>query len=287
MPWDAIAPTYAWQDVIDLHSHVLAGIDDGPQTIEGSVALARAAANLGVRVLLATPHVSNGYRNDAERIGELVDQLNRRLRTEEVELEIRPGAEVASSHLPELEEEELRRLCLGGGPWLLLESPLEVDAPSIRAAVLDLHSRGLRVLLAHPERCPFFQREPGELESLVREGALTSVTAGAFVGRFGGPVRKVAFEMLEAGLVHSVASDAHDRSQRPPGMELELRQAGLEPLSDWLTKEVPLAILDGSDIPTRPTVPVGRPAPSTAGGWRARLSGALGLGGAPRRREPG
>src|ERR1700722_7402559 len=98
MPWDPIAPTYAWQDVIDLHSHVLAGIDDGPQTIEGSVALARAAANLGVRVLLAPPHVSNGYRNDAERIGELVDQLNRRLRTEEVELEIRPGAEVASSH---------------------------------------------------------------------------------------------------------------------------------------------------------------------------------------------
>jgi protein-tyrosine phosphatase len=272
--------------VIDLHSHVLAGIDDGPQTIEGSVALARAAANLGVQILLATPHVSNAYRNDAETIGELVDQLRRRLSTEEVNLEIRPGAEVAPSHLAELEVQELRRLCLSGGPWLLLESPLEVDAPSIRAAVLDLQSRGLRVLLAHPERCPLFHREPGELESLVQAGVLTSVTAGAFVGRFGGPVRKFAFEMLEGRLVHSVASDAHDRNQRPPGMELELRQAGLEALSDWLTIEVPRAILEGEEIPPRPKVTLGKPVPA-GGGRRARLSASLGLGGASRLRPPG
>jgi protein-tyrosine phosphatase len=238
--------------VIDLHCHVLPGIDDGPRTIEDSVALARDAANLGMRTLVATPHVSPRYPNDGETISRLVEELVLRLATEEVPLEIRSGAEIAPRRLPEIEPDELARLCLGGGPWLLVESPLHLPAPNLGPMVLGLQQQGFRILLAHPERCPAFLNDPAELAALVKRGVLTSITAGAFAGRFGGRVRKFAFELVNAGMVHTVASDAHDRSHRPPGLASELRQAGLERVADWLTREVPQAILDGTDLPHLP-----------------------------------
>jgi protein-tyrosine phosphatase len=240
--------------VIDLHCHVLPGIDDGPESIEGSVALARAAANLGVRTMVATPHVSTRYPNSSQTIIDLASQLERRLAAEEVSLEILPGAELAVTRIADLEPEELARLRLGGGPWLLIEAPLSVSAPDIGPAMTDLQRSGFRILLAHPERCPAYHRAPATLESLIQGGVLTSITAGAFAGRFGGRVRRFALDLTRAGMVHSVASDAHDRSQRPPGMTAELKQAGLGGLTDWLTREVPEAILRGSDIPRRPNV---------------------------------
>jgi protein-tyrosine phosphatase len=254
--------------VIDLHCHVLAGIDDGPESIEGSVALARAAANAGVQTLVATPHVSRHYPNHADTVIELVDLLNERLVSEELALEVLPGAELAVTQLPEIEPAELARLGLGGGPWLLVESPLSLGAPDIGPAVTDLQTRGFRVVLAHPERCPGYQRSPAALGALVTAGAITSITAGAFVGRFGGSVRRFALELVRAGLVHSVASDAHDRSLRPPGMASELQQAGLGSLADWLTREVPEAVLRGTDIPPRPNVAVANGAT-----WWRRIGG--------------
>jgi protein-tyrosine phosphatase len=253
--------------VIDLHCHVLPGIDDGPETIEGSVALARAAANLGVQTMVATPHVSTRYHNDSQTIIDLAHQLNRRLADEEVLLEVLPGAELAVTRIADLEPAELARLRLGGGPWLLVEAPLSVGAADIGPAVADLQRRGFRVLIAHPERCPGFHRAPAALESLVGRGVLTSITAGAFAGRFGGRVRKFALDLTRAGMVHSVASDAHDRSQRPPGMASELEQAGLGGLTDWLTREVPEAILRGSDIPRRPSVALENGARRRATWW--------------------
>jgi protein-tyrosine phosphatase len=258
--------------VIDLHCHVLAGIDDGPEAIEGSVALARAAANAGVQTLVATPHVSRRYPNDADTIIELVDRLNDRLASEELVLDVLPGAELAVTQLPEIEPSELRRLCLGGGPWLLVECPLGLSAPDISPAVTDLHKRGFRVVLAHPERCPAFHRSRAALGALVRDGALTSITAGAFVGRFGSSVRRFALELLRAGLVHSVASDAHDRSLRPPGMATELEQAGLGSLADWLTCQVPEAVLGGTDIPPRPSGAVANGTRGRTTWWR-RIGG--------------
>src|SRR5471030_2122865 len=106
--------------MIDLHCHVLASIDDGPATIEGSVALARAAAAAGTTTLVATPHVSARYRNDARTIRRLVDELNTRLEAGGVELEVLPGAEIAITSVIEIEPSELPSLALGDGPWLLM-----------------------------------------------------------------------------------------------------------------------------------------------------------------------
>jgi protein-tyrosine phosphatase len=238
--------------VIDLHCHVLPGIDDGPATIEDSVALARAAARGGTRILVATPHVSSHYPNEAGTVERLVAELNAHLQVEGVAVEVRPGAEIAVTHVGELDSSELSILGLGGGPWLLLEPPFTRTFTRLGPILLDLERRGHRIVLAHPERCPVFHREPELLETLVEAGMLTSITAGSLVGAFGRDVRRFALSLVRAGMVHNVASDAHDHRRRPPGIAGELERAGLAPLADWLTHEVPGAILEGAEIPARP-----------------------------------
>lgn len=240
--------------MIDLHCHVLPGIDDGPTTIEGSVALARAAALDGTNVLLATPHVNHRYPNDPDAIAQGVRRMNERLTQEGIEIEVRVGAELAMTRLVELEPSQVARYGLGGSGWLLVECPLTSIAAGFDILVLDLKHRGHRVLLAHPERSPTFRREPHKLQRLVQEGALTSITSGALTGRFGSEVRSFALRLIRDGLVHNVASDAHDHVQRPPTLRADLVLAGLEPLADWLTRAVPAAILTDQEIPPRPVV---------------------------------
>jgi protein-tyrosine phosphatase len=256
--------------MIDLHSHVLPGIDDGPETIEDSVELARAAVAAGTATLVATPHVSWTYPNDADTIAELVDRLNARLDTEEVELEVLAGAELAMTRLVDIRSEELSRLSLGSGPWLLVEPPFAPAVTGLDTLVFDLLRQGHRVLIAHPERCPAFHRDPGMLREFVGEGILTSITAGSLVGRFGGEVRRFALTLAREGLIHNVASDTHDTASRPPGVAAELRAAGLEPLADWLIEQVPAAILSGTEIPPRPAVELPGLQPARAPWWRRR-----------------
>jgi protein-tyrosine phosphatase len=240
--------------VIDLHCHVLPGIDDGPKTLADSVALARAAAAMGTRTLVATPHVSWTYPNDAGTIARLVDEVCADLVAEAVTLDVRPGAEIAMTRIVDIEPAQLPRFGLGGGPWLLVEPPFTTVASGLDILLLDLQRRGHQILLAHPERCPAFHRDPRMLGSLVRAGVLTSITAGSLVGRFGDPVRRFALGLAQDDMIHNVASDAHDDVKRPPGATAEIEQAGLGPLTEWLTQDVPAAILDGSEIPPRPAV---------------------------------
>ncbi len=240
--------------MIDLHCHVLPGIDDGAQTLDASMAMARAAAAGGTRTLVATPHVSSRYRNDAPTILGLVAELAGRLSAEGVELQVLAGAEIAWSQLDELDEQELSGLALGGGAWILVEPPFTTAAIGLVPALLALRRSGRNILLAHPERCPVFQREPALLRTLLAEGVLTSITAGSLIGSFGRDVRRFAFALVHAGMVHNVASDAHDTMQRPPSISAELERSGLGPLREWLTGAVPASILAGEPIPSRPAV---------------------------------
>jgi len=238
--------------VIDLHCHVLPGIDDGPQTIEESLAMVRVAARSGTRTLVATPHVNRRYGNRACTILPLVEDLNRRIRDEGLQLEVRPGAEVALLGASLLGAEELCRLRLGGGPWLLVEPPTAPVEDDVEELVMSLVGEGHRVLLAHPERCPSFREDPGVLASLVGQGVLGSVTAASLRGHFGEDVARFALELLRSELIHNVASDAHHHEARPPTVLGELERAGLGPLAEWFTARVPEAILAGTEIPQRP-----------------------------------
>lgn len=246
--------------MIDLHCHVLPGIDDGPQTTEDSLAIARAAIAAGTRMMVATPHVSWEWPdNDAACIAAQVESLTGTLRDEGLDLEIRAGAEVALTRAGDLADDELRALRLGGGPYLLVECPFAQSASGFETPLFSLTARGHQIVLAHPERCAGFHRDPQALGRLVSGGMLASITAGSLAGRFGETVRKVAWDMLGQGLVHNVASDAHSELRRPPGMAAELGEAGLGEHADWLTRAVPQAIIDGEEIPPRPSVALPRP----------------------------
>jgi protein-tyrosine phosphatase len=251
-PFHGFRLAYGSEQVIDLHCHVLPGIDDGPTAIEGSVAIARAAAAAGIETLVATPHVAAQYPNDADTIASLVAELSARLAQERIPVTVLPGAEIAITHLPKLDPSQLSLLGLGGGPWLLVEPPFSPVAPGLEATLLDLCERGHRLVLAHPERCAALQRDHAVLRSLADAGVLMSITAGSLVGRFGGEVRRHALAMAQEGLIHNVTSDAHDAHGRAPGLAEELERAGMGALTEWLTVLVPAAVVADRPIPPAP-----------------------------------
>jgi protein-tyrosine phosphatase len=243
--------------MIDLHCHVLPGIDDGPATMEESLELGRAAARSGVKTLVATPHVSRRYPNGPRVIRERVQAVQSALRVAGVELEIRPGAEIAHTRLEDLSDEDLCGLRMGDGPWLMIESPLAASAADFEAALDAVHARGHWIVLAHPERSPLFRRDPRRLGALVARGVLCSLTASSLVGVFGSHVRRFALALVREGLVHNVTSDAHDPVRRPPSLAEDIlvtaaRVPELRDRVEWLTCDMPRAILEGDVLPKQP-----------------------------------
>lgn len=257
--------------MIDLHCHILPGIDDGADDIPTALAMARMAVADGVHTIAATPHVSPRYPLDPGAVEEGVERLNAVFAREDVPLLVERGAELAATSLTEIDDEDLRPLALGGGDCVLVESPYVSEVAFFEQLVFDLQLRGFRPVLAHPERSPMFHRGPDRLSGLVARGALCSITAGSMAGTFGATVRKFTLALLREGLVHDVASDAHDPSRRPPGLRagfstLEAELPGIWRQMPWFTEECPAAILAGRPLPPRPPALTPRPT-----GWRRLL----------------
>lgn len=246
--------------MIDLHSHVLPGLDDGPLDLEGSVALAGLAAERGTRTLVATPHIRDDHPFSLAEIPRRAEVLRTALSEAGEDIEILTGGEVGIAKAIDLDDDTLSSLCLGSGSYLLVESPY-THAPELLENVLfDLQTRGFRPILAHPERAPSFLTDLPRLQRIVERGVLCSVTALSMAGGFGPPVRRFAAQLFEEGLVHDVASDAHDGQRRPPGLRegfhhLEPVLPGLSEQADWFTVDAPRAILAGDDLSPAPPSP--------------------------------
>jgi len=235
-------------------------VDDGPSTVAGAVSLARGAERDGTTTIVATPHVDWAHDGiDAPAIRHRVMALQAQLDAAEVQVTIAPGAELNCTWAWENDDAELRALTLGGNGWLLVECPhTSTAAPGFTGIVRSIASRGHRILLAHPERCPLFQRSPELLGELVADGMLVQVTAGSLSGRFGRTVRQVAHNLVIRGIVHVVASDGHGE-RRPARIASELRAAGIgHELATWLGHNVPVALLAGEEIPARPAAVIPR-----------------------------
>lgn len=246
--------------MIDLHSHILPGIDDGPGDLAGSLQFARAAVEAGTRKIAATPHIDHLFGIAPEDVAGAVGALNAELGREGIDLEVVPGGEVAMSRAQDLGRESLEAVRLGGGPYVLLEAPLTQPPDGLRHVAFQLGMDGHRILLAHPERSVGLQRDPALLRDLVGSGVLTSITSASLEGRFGGPVRRFSLWMLEEGLVHDVASDAHDHRRRAPGILAGLQHAdrdlpGIADQAEWFTEEAPAAILAGERVGRPPEPP--------------------------------
>lgn len=244
--------------VIDLHCHVLPGLDDGPATMDEALALLTAQEAAGVEAVVATPHVNHHYRGvTPETIAAGVDEVRAAAARAGIRVAVLGGAEVALTRATDMDDDELAALYLGDSPWLLLEPPhVQVAAATLEFAVSSLLHRGHRILLAHPERCPAFHGDRAPLERLVAAGVRTSVTASSLSGRFGKTVKRFALQMLADGLVHNLASDAHGGMPgRDAGLTGHLDGTGYEALAPWLCEQLPRALLRGADeLPAPPAV---------------------------------
>jgi protein-tyrosine phosphatase len=235
--------------LIDLHCHILPGVDDGALDLADSVAMGRQADADGVALVCATPHI----RHDHDvRIGELPDRvsrLNEALRAAGTRARALPGAEVAETIVRSLDAAELRALSLGGaGRWLLLEPRPGPLSDSLVATVDHLAARGLRCLVAHPER-HLAADLVDRLALLVGRGALVQATAAHFEDA----AAEGMLALARQGVVHVVASDAHSsHGGRPVRLSGALaRLAEVEPVAshlDWVAREAPRAIVAGEDL---------------------------------------
>ena len=243
--------------MIDLHCHLLPGIDDGPPEAQGSVALAESAFMDGVKVIAATPHARDDH--PAVVAGELAarcDALREDLRTYEVPIRVVSGAEVDMAWALAASDEDLMSVTYGGhGTDVLVETPYGLLPPGFEDRLHDVFaSRGIRVLLAHPERNRVYQRDPKRLARLLeRGGVLAQVTAQALVAGTRTPSGKLARAMVSEGIAHVIASDAH----RPGGRGSMSDAVSAVPRGDqvrarWMVEDVPAAILAGDPLPSPP-----------------------------------
>ncbi len=250
--------------MIDLHAHVLPGIDDGPPDVATSIEMLRAAEADGTRVLVATPHLRHDHpKVPLENLAEMCASLEQELPTGS-EIRLVPAGECDLGWAQAASAEELRLASFGQrGTDLLVETPYGALPPNFEELLFGLSLRGLRLVLAHPERNRTFQADPLRLAGLSRRGVLLQVTAEsvASTNRVS-ESRRLARLLVRRGLAHVIASDTHSPDQhRAPLSAGKLAAARLAPeRAEWMVVDSPAAILAGEQLPEVP--------PREAGRWR-------------------
>jgi protein-tyrosine phosphatase len=239
--------------VIDLHSHILPNLDDGAASVEMSLEMARTAVADGIVTLAATPHVRDDYPTSADEMEQGVEALRGLLADASIPLEVLNGGEIALDMLHDLDDNELRRFGLGGNRSILLLETPDLGWPlGLEETLFQLRLRGFRAVLAHPERNTEVQEDPGRLARLVETGTLVQLTAAAVDGRIGPDARRTALRLIDLGLAHMLAGDAHAPAVREIGLRAAARELGDSELARWMTDAVPAAIVAGVEIPDRP-----------------------------------
>ena len=240
-------------EVIDLHTHILPGIDDGARTLDDALEMAHAFVADGVTTIAATPHVRDDFPTSADVMLRAVDTLQQVLDEEGIPLVVLPGAELAIDWIPRLHDAELRRLTLAGsGRYILVETPYFGWPVGLVEQLLELRVAGFTPVLAHPERNGVVQQTPSLLAPLVHGGTLVQVTAASLDGRFGKLCRQTALHLVAAGLAHMVASDAHMPDVRAAGMRSAAGSLDDAALGEWLTNDVARALIERRSPPPRP-----------------------------------
>ena len=240
--------------MIDLHSHILPGLDDGSRTVEDARLLARLAAEDGVTAIVATPHVRDDFPTRPEEMERGVLELRKDFLEQAIDVEVLPGGELDLVMLGSLDDDDLRHFSLARSErYLLLEFSYTGWPSGLEETVRDLGSRGFVSLLAHPERNREVQGNPSRLAEAVRLGALIQLTAASVDGRLGRSSQKTARRLLESGLAHVLASDAHTPEIREAGLGAAEAAIGDERLAAYMTMEAPAAIVAGEAVPAPPT----------------------------------
>ncbi|MGI8804580.1 MAG: tyrosine-protein phosphatase [Thermoleophilaceae bacterium] len=243
----------AW---VDLHFHLLPGVDDGPATMGHSLALACAAVRDGTATVVATPHVRGDFHAEVDDLPARVREVRAALAAEAIPLRVLCGAELGHDMVARLTESELQTVAVGppGARWLLLESPFAID-PAFHDAADELRERGFGVVLAHPERSAALLADDGAgLRREVDRGAALQVNASSLVGDHGPTARAAANLLVHAGVVGALASDAHSLARGPAlkrGLRAAIRAGVPEPLARRATGLGPIRLVSGGLLRSR------------------------------------
>ncbi len=254
--------------MIDLHAHILPGIDDGPDDLTGSLAMAQAAWESGTHLIAATPHLRDDHpRVRPQELAGRCLALEEALARHAIELRVLPAAEVDLLWGASATPEQLRLATFAQrGTDMLVETPYGALLPTFDQALWRVMAQGIRVLLAHPERNPTFQRRPELVLELVRRGVLVQITAASLVSDDRrSQSRRVARWLVEQRAAHVIASDAHTAGPWRGGPDLRPAAAAAAKLgparAEWMLHEVPQAIVAGEPLPPMPVDMRRRPRP--------------------------
>ena len=232
--------------MIDLHCHILPGVDDGALDMRDSVGMARQAINDGIEAICATPHIRHDHDVRIHELADRVEEVNGALEADGLPISILSGGEVAETIVDDLSDEELALVALGRGNWILLEPAPGPLGDVLLERIARLGERGYRALVAHPERhLSADMRE--RIAGLIAGGAMVQATADFFLREQMADAMK---GLAAAGLVHVLSSDAHSsHGGRPVHMSEAFRRlASVEPVAshvEWMREEAPQAITEG------------------------------------------
>ncbi len=239
--------------MIDIHNHLLPGLDDGSPNLETSLAMARMAVADGITHIVCTPHANHRYPYDPFRVEDLISNLRGRLAAAEIPLTLVRGADFHLTY--ENIQEALAdpaRFSIAGRGYLMTELPDYGSFSSFDETYYELRLAGMTPVLTHPERNPTLQESRVKLYDWLHLGVLVQVTANSILGDMGKKAQRMALDLLEKKQVHFVATDAHNTTSRPPKLraayDLVLRKCGAD-YADTLFKSNPLNALEGTQLP--------------------------------------
>lgn len=207
--------------MVDVHCHILPGIDDGAKDTGISLRMVETARDDGIDAIVATPHFMEGSLDcpDSSEILKLVEIANNRNKELDIDLEILPGCEAYISPCMTEMVEKGQILTLNHSRYVLIELPMGSIPPYTENVIFELQLKGFIPIIAHPERNRQFLKDMNLLSGLVEKGAQVQMNTGSLMGVFGGDVRKKAIELIKGNMVSCIATDAHTVMTRPPKME--------------------------------------------------------------------
>ena len=237
--------------MVDIHCHILPGVDDGAESLEESLAMLTKAAAAGVEVVVATPHLLRGsYEVDSLERQQMTADLQKAADENEIRIQIKPGVEyyIAPQILEDIDRLEEFTIN-NNGKYILVELPMRAIPPSMEDIFFSLKVKGITPVLAHPERNEKICRNPNILFDYVMKGCVTQINTGSILGHFGRDCRKTARELIIHHLAHIVASDMHTEAsptldQAVPAVE---KLAG-EKQAALMFVENPRQIVAGEDF---------------------------------------
>jgi tyrosine-protein phosphatase YwqE len=205
-----IEPADISQLQVDIHSHLIPGIDDGSQSMDDTMDMLRKFIALGYRKVITTPHVmSDFYKNSPETILSGLEQVRGAIRAEKLDIEIEAAAEYYLDDMFEklLENDEL--LTFGKNKYVLFELPFIAEPVNLSSAIFNMQLKGLRPVLAHPERYSYWSRDLERYSELHDKGVILQVNINSLSGYYGPEVKKIADHLVNQGLVGLLGSDCH------------------------------------------------------------------------------